>query len=201
MRRCAEFEIARTAAQQDRGNDAGATGLRFTMPGEVQAYVATAGAVAIATILSTAIETIFPITSLSLIYMTALDRPAVIIVNPGLPDADRISVLAATRGWSAVLVLGLAMRGDEAGKVAAFDVGAQDHVAKPFGIEELLARLRGLLRDHAVGVPQGGVPEIGDLGVDAASRRVEKAGVPVRLTRKEFDLLWLPAAQAGRLIP
>lgn len=135
------------------------------------------------------------------IERAALDSPAVIILDLGLPDADGISVLSAIRGWSAVPVLVLSVRGDEAGKVAAFDAGAQDYVVKPFGIQELLARLRGLLRDHGAGAAQGAVLDIGDLRIDAAARRVEKAGVPLRLTRKEFDLLWMLAAQAGRLIP
>ncbi len=90
MRRGADFEITLTAAQQEKGNDAGATGLRFAMPGDLQGYVAAAGAVAVATILSTAIETVFPITSLSLIYMTAV---IVIAARFGLGPAFAASTL------------------------------------------------------------------------------------------------------------
>ena len=133
------------------------------------------------------------------IEKTALENPAALILDLGLPDADGLSVLRAVRGWSQLPVLVLSVRSDEAGKVAALDAGAQDYVVKPFGVQELLARLRSLLRDHATTAP-GAVLTIADLRIDAASRRVDKAGVPVKLTRKEFDLLWMLASQAGRLI-
>jgi two-component system KDP operon response regulator KdpE len=131
---------------------------------------------------------------------TALDTPEAVILDLGLPDADGLSVLRAIREWSKVPVLVLSVRADEAGKVAALDAGAQDYVVKPFGIQELLARLRSLLRNHGNAAPQGAVLTIADLRIDAALRRVDKAGVPLHLTRKEFDLLWLLAAQAGRLV-
>ena len=97
-------------------------------------------------------------------------------------------------------VLVLSVRADEAGKVAALDAGAQDYVVKPFGMQELLARLRSLLRDHSATVAQTSVIQIADLLIDAAAHRVEKAGVSLKLTRKEFDLLWMLASQAGRLV-
>ena len=130
----------------------------------------------------------------------ALDNPAAVILDLGLPDADGITVLRAIRGWSQMPVLILSVRSDEAGKVAALDAGAQDYVVKPFGVQEVLARLRGLLRDHAADTPQGAVIEIADLRIDAAARRVDKAGHPIHLTRKEFDLLWMLVSQAGRLV-
>lgn len=129
----------------------------------------------------------------------ALDTPEAVILDLGLPDADGLTVLRAIREWSQVPVLVLSVRSDEPGKVAALDAGAQDYVVKPFGVQELLARLRSLLRNHA-GVLQGAVLAIADLRIDAATRQVEKSGVPVRLTRKEFDLLWMLASQSGRLI-
>jgi two-component system KDP operon response regulator KdpE len=134
------------------------------------------------------------------IARAALDNPAAVILDLGLPDADGITVLRAIRGWSQMPVLVLSVRADEAGKVAALDAGAQDYVVKPFGVQELLARLRSLLRDHAAA---GGSPVIviADLRIDAAARRVDKGGVALKLTRKEFDLLWMLAAQAGRLLP
>jgi two-component system, OmpR family, KDP operon response regulator KdpE len=131
---------------------------------------------------------------------TALENPAVVILDLGLPDADGITVLRAIREWSQVPVLVLSVRADEAGKVAALDAGAQDYVVKPFGIQELLARLRSLLRDHSAAGAQTSVIQIADLWIDAASHRVKKAGAPVKLTRKEFDLLWMLASQAGRLV-
>ena len=78
----------------------------------------------------------------------ARETPALVILDLGLPDADGLSVLAEIRGWSAVPVIVLSVRSDEAGKVAALDAGAQDYVVKPFGVKELLARIRGLLRDR-----------------------------------------------------
>ena len=131
---------------------------------------------------------------------TALENPAVVILDLGLPDADGLTVLRAIRDWSQVPVLVLSVRADEAGKVAALDAGAQDYVVKPFGIQELLARLRSLLRDHSAAGAPTSVITIADLVIDAAAHRVEKAGVAVKLTRKEFDLLWMLASQAGRLV-
>lgn len=131
---------------------------------------------------------------------TALENPAAVILDLGLPDADGLTVLRAIRDWSQVPVLVLSVRADEAGKVAALDAGAQDYVVKPFGIQELLARLRSLLRDHSAAGAQTSVITIADLVIDAAAHRVEKAGVAVKLTRKEFDLLWMLASQAGRLV-
>ena len=131
---------------------------------------------------------------------TALENPAAVILDLGLPDADGISVLRAIREWSQVPVLVLSVRADETGKVAALDAGAQDYVVKPFGIQELLARLRSLLRDHGAAGAQTSVIKIADLLIDAAAHRVEKAGVAVKLTRKEFDLLWMLASHAGRLV-
>ena len=131
---------------------------------------------------------------------TALENPAAVILDLGLPDADGITVLRAIREWSQVPVLVLSVRADEAGKVAALDAGAQDYVVKPFGMQELLARLRSLLRDHSATVAQTSVIQIADLLIDAAAHRVEKAGVSLKLTRKEFDLLWMLASQAGRLV-
>ena len=130
----------------------------------------------------------------------ALENPAAVILDLGLPDADGITVLCAIREWSQVPVLVLSVRADEAGKVAALDAGAQDYVVKPFGVQELLARLRSLLRDHAAKDAQTAVIEIADLRIDASAHCVEKAGVALKLTRKEFDLLWMLAAQAGRLV-
>jgi two-component system, OmpR family, KDP operon response regulator KdpE len=131
---------------------------------------------------------------------TALENPAVVILDLGLPDADGVTVLNGIREWSQVPVLVLSVRADEAGKVAALDAGAQDYVVKPFGVKELLARLRSLLRDHASAGLQTSVIEISDLRIDAAAHRVEKAGVALKLTNKEFDLLWMLASQAGRLV-
>lgn len=133
------------------------------------------------------------------IAAVAREVPALVILDLGLPDADGLSVLAEIRTWTAVPVIVLSVRSDETGKVAALDAGAQDYVVKPFGVKELLARIRGLLRDRG-GPAAPAVIEVGDLRIDAAARAVTRAGQPVHLTRREFDLLWMLASHAGRLV-
>lgn len=130
----------------------------------------------------------------------ALDNPSAVILDLGLPDADGITVLRAIRGWSALPVLVLSVRSDEAAKIAALDAGAQDYVVKPFSVQELLARLRGLLRDRAATPSPSAVINVGPLTIDAAVRSVTVSGTVVKLTRKEFDILWLLASHAGRLV-
>ncbi|WP_442773211.1 response regulator [Paenirhodobacter enshiensis] len=133
------------------------------------------------------------------IALAAREAPAAIILDLGLPDADGISVLKAVREWSQVPVLVLSVRSDEAGKIAALDAGAQDYVTKPFSTGELLARLRGLLRDRARDAAPA-VLTLGPLIIDAADHRASLSGEDLKLTRKEFDLLWLLAGHAGRLV-
>ncbi len=135
------------------------------------------------------------------IERTALDVPALVVLDLGLPDADGRSVLRAIRGWSDVPVIVLSVRADEAEKVALLDAGAQDYVTKPFSPRELLARIRGLLRDRGgEATGQGAIIEIADLRIDAALHQATLGGEALKLTRKEFDLLWMLAAHAGRLV-
>ncbi len=127
-------------------------------------------------------------------------RPrAAIILDLGLPDADGKTVLDRVREWSAMPVLVLSVRSDEAGKIAALDAGAQDYVTKPFSTGELLARLRGLLRDRA---SEGGDASrtLGPLSIDAVEHAARLDGRDLKLIRKDFDLLWLLASHAGRLV-
>ncbi len=133
------------------------------------------------------------------ILAVARETPGLVILDLGLPDADGLTVLREIRGWSMVPVLVLSVRADEAGKVAALDAGAQDYVVKPFGVNELLARIRSLLRDRA-GSSTPAVIEAVDLRIDSANHTVTQADIPLHLTRKEFDLLWLLASHAGRLV-
>jgi two-component system KDP operon response regulator KdpE len=133
------------------------------------------------------------------VLAVAREAPGLVILDLGLPDADGLTVLREIRGWSSVPVLVLSVRADESGKVAALDAGAQDYVVKPFGMNELLARIRSLLRDRAGGATPA-VIETLDLRIDSANHTVTKAGQPVHLTRREFDLLWLLASHAGRLV-
>ena len=133
------------------------------------------------------------------ISATAREAPALVVLDLGLPDADGLSVLREIRGWSAVPVLILSVRADEAGKVAALDAGAQDYVVKPFGIKEFLARVRGLLRDRGSEAAPA-VLDLGPLRIDAADHSATLEGRPLHLTRREFDLLWMLASHRGRLV-
>lgn len=124
-----------------------------------------------------------------------------VILDLGLPDMDGQQVLRALREWSQVPVLMLSVRADERGKVAAFDAGANDYVTKPFGVLELMARVRALLRDAAA--PEDDVPPVyddGHLRIDLAHREVALDGVPVSLARKEYALLATLARHAGRVV-
>ena len=124
-----------------------------------------------------------------------------VVLDLGLPDMDGHEVLRELRGWSAVPVLVLSVRADEAGKVAALDSGANDYVTKPFGTPELMARIRALLRD-AAGATQAAaaVYDDGRLRLDPALREVTLDGQPLALTRKEYALLALLARHAGRVV-
>lgn len=129
----------------------------------------------------------------------ARETPTLVVLDLGLPDADGLSVLRDLRGWSAVPVLILSVRADEADKVDALDTGAQDYVVKPFGMKEFLARVRGLLRDRSSDAAPSTL-NIGPLQIDAADHSARMDGVPLHLTRREFDLLWMLASHRGRLV-
>lgn len=129
----------------------------------------------------------------------AREEPAAMILDLGLPDADGVTVIGKLREWSHLPVLVLSVRSDDAGKIAALDMGAQDYVTKPFSTGELLARLRGLLRDHAREAAPASLT-LGELEIDIADHRAVLKGENLNLTRKEFDLLWLLASHAGRLV-
>ena len=124
-----------------------------------------------------------------------------VILDLGLPDLDGQAVLQSLREWSQVPVLVLTVRAGEDGKVAALDAGANDYVTKPFGVQELMARARALLRAHAQ--PAGGASPVfddGRLRIDLARREVSVAGEPVVLSRKEYALLALLLRHAGRVV-
>ena len=123
-----------------------------------------------------------------------------VILDLGLPDRDGHAVLADLRQWTQVPVILLTVRSGEAEKVAALDAGANDYVTKPFGVQELMARIRALLRAHAV---QGREPPLfddGHLRVDLSRREVSVDGAKVALARKEYALLALLVRHAGRVV-
>lgn len=126
-------------------------------------------------------------------------RPAVILLDLGLPDMDGLEVLKRLREWSEAPVLVLSVRDDEAGKVAALDAGAEDYVTKPFSTPELLARLRAAQRKTR---PEEEVSifKSGDLVVDLTARVVTRNGHEVKLTATEYALLRLFVRHAGRVL-
>ncbi len=130
----------------------------------------------------------------------AVRPPDALVLDLVLPDGSGLEVCSELRRWSALPVIVLSAVGDEREKVRALDAGADDYVTKPFSPEELLARLRAVLRrtpEEGAGTP---VIEVGELSIDVADRRVLRAGVPVRLTRLEFELLRVLAQHRGKLV-
>lgn len=129
-------------------------------------------------------------------------RPAVVVLDLGLPDVDGVEVLAGIRGWSAVPVIVLSARSTSAEKVEALDAGADDYVTKPFGMEELLARIRAAARRAAPA--ESDVVDVvttPDFTVDLGAHRVLRGTDPVRLTPTEFSLLELLVRHPGKLVP
>jgi two-component system KDP operon response regulator KdpE len=131
----------------------------------------------------------------------ATGAPDLVILDLGLPDLDGQEVIARIREWSKVPIIVLSVRTAESEKVAALDRGADDYVTKPFGLHELLARVRAALRSRRQdGEPPTAVVTVGDLTIDIPRRRVQVAGVEIRLSRKEFAILLLLAQHAGRIV-
>ena len=130
----------------------------------------------------------------------ATDGADLVILDLGLPDRDGHEVLRELRGWSTVPVILLTVRAGESEKVSGLDAGANDYVTKPFGVQELMARVRALLRAQAA--PPGTEPvyDDGTLRVDLAHREVTLAGEPLALTRKEYAVLALLVRHAGRVV-
>jgi two-component system KDP operon response regulator KdpE len=126
-------------------------------------------------------------------------RPDIVILDLGLPDLDGIEVTRQVREWSQVPIVILSVRGQEGDKIAALDAGADDYVTKPFGVGELLARMRVALR-RAVGPAAEPVFTVGELSVDLARRVVTLAGREVSLTPTEYDLLRALVTHAGKVI-
>jgi two-component system KDP operon response regulator KdpE len=128
------------------------------------------------------------------------DTPDLVVLDLGLPDVDGVDVCVAIRRSSGIPILVLSARGAERDKVRALDAGADDYVTKPFGPEELLARIRAALRRVEPTAPAGEPIVRGGLVIDRARFRVLRDGEEVRLTPKEFELLTYLAQSPGRVL-
>lgn len=131
----------------------------------------------------------------------ATRKPDLVIVDLGLPDAEGLDVIREMRGWTELPVIVLSARTREDEKVAALDAGADDYLTKPFGVSELLARIRAHLRrrNHG-GAGESPLVRFGEVEIDLAGRRVSRGAAPVHLTPIEYRLLATLVRHAGRVL-
>jgi two-component system KDP operon response regulator KdpE len=127
-------------------------------------------------------------------------KPDVVILDLGLPDMDGLQVIPAIRATSGVPIIVLSIRDDERGKVDALDLGADDYVTKPFGMAELIARIRAALRHRFEAQGEPPVFASGTLTVDLVRRRVAACGEDVKLSPKEYEILKLLVVHAGKVL-
>src|SRR5215208_5468505 len=130
----------------------------------------------------------------------AADTPDIVVLDLGLPDGDGKDVIRQVREWSDVPIVVLSAREREAEKIEALDLGADDFVNKPFGVGELLARMRAALRHRLQRGAQTPVLRTADLEIDNVRHRVLRAGAELKLTPKEFELLSFLARHAGKVV-
>jgi len=131
--------------------------------------------------------------------LAARKHPDLVILDLGLPGIDGVEVIQGLRGWTSVPIIVLSVRETEAAKVAALDAGADDYVTKPFGMDELLARLRAALRRSTPGEEEALV-ETADFTVDLAAKRVTVGGQEVRLTPTEWHIVEVLVRNPGKLV-
>lgn len=134
------------------------------------------------------------------IKLIATDSPDVVVLDLGLPDGDGRDVIKRVRQWSDVPIIVLSARDREAEKIEVLDLGADDFVNKPFGVGELLARIRTALRHRMERVAETPVLRTADIEIDNVRHRVTRADAPIKLTPKEFNLLSFLAKHAGRVV-
>jgi two-component system KDP operon response regulator KdpE len=130
------------------------------------------------------------------------NKPDVVVLDLGLPDMDGTEVIGGLRGWTTVPIIVLSARADSADKVEALDAGADDYVTKPFGMDELLARLRAAVRRSAGSAAEeaNSVVETSSFTVDLAAKKVTRDGAEVHLTKTEWGVLELLIRNRGRLV-
>jgi two-component system KDP operon response regulator KdpE len=128
------------------------------------------------------------------------EPPDVVVLDLGLPDGDGKDLIEQVRQWSNVPIVVLSARDREAEKIEALDLGADDFVNKPFGVGELMARLRTALRHRRQGQGESTVVTVGDVEIDAVRHRVMRDGAEIKLTPREFELLACLARYPGRVM-
>lgn len=149
---------------------------------------------------ASAYETLVAGTAAEAIRSIASDSPDIVVLDLGLPDADGKEVIRSVREWTDVPIVVLSARDREVEKIEALDLGADDFINKPFGVGELLARMRVALRRRMLRRGEEPVFRLGELEVDRVRRRVTRGGQEVKLTPKEFDLLFFLVAHAGKVV-
>jgi two-component system KDP operon response regulator KdpE len=132
--------------------------------------------------------------------MAADQRPDAVVLDLGLPGIDGIEVIRGLRGWTSVPIIVLSVRESERDKIAALDAGADDYVTKPFGMGELLARLRAALRRVADRIEDEPVVETEDFTIDLGAKQVFKNGAEVRLTPTEWGIVEVLVRNRGKLV-
>ena len=145
-------------------------------------------------------EVITAETAKAAIIAIATAAPELVILDLGLPDRDGKDVITEVRAWSKVPIIVLSARDREAEKVAALDLGADDYINKPFGIGELMARIRTALRHRLEDALESPVLRSGGFEIDTLARTVRRNGETIRLTPKEYDLLHVLVRNAGRVV-
>ena len=134
------------------------------------------------------------------VKLLAAEKPDVVTLDLGLPDRSGLDLIAEIRHGSAVPIIVLSARSDERAKVEALDLGADDYLAKPFGVAELMARIRAALRHAFQAEGELAAFTSGDLKVDLVRRQVTRGGQEVKLSRKEFELLRHLVTHAGKVL-
>jgi two-component system KDP operon response regulator KdpE len=145
-------------------------------------------------------EVVSAVTAAEAVKRIAKDVPEVVVLDLGLPDGDGKDVIREVRQWSRVPIIVLSAREREAEKIEALDLGADDFVNKPFGIGELMARLRTALRHRQQAQGEASAVKVGTLEIDMPRRQVTRAGAEVKLTSREFDLLSALARHPGKVM-
>lgn len=153
-----------------------------------------------ATLESHGYEAILASTAQEGLAMATQHAPSVILLDLGLPDGDGLSITREIRGWSQVPIVIVSARGREDDKVEVLDAGADDYLTKPFGVNELLARLRVVLRRSAGAEATSGIISVGPLEIDVPRHEVKIRGALAHLTPIEFRLLLVLAKNAGRVM-